>query len=153
MSSFPKVWIGSNVWFGEQARIPILILNTVWCTIVVNWQISCGRLLQPDIAGARWTSPWTVGFDETIITKVLKPCPCERLTVVYETLRYIPNVWIGSNVVGKHGDVQYLQVGECLDMESEQPQCMTKLYCMILRLHVADCNLPLVVQDEETLGL
>lgn len=52
--------------------------------------------------------------------------------MVYETLLYIPNVWIGSNVVGKHAgkhvdDVQYLQVGECLDMESEQPQCMTKL--------------------------
>lgn len=43
--------------------------------------------------------------------------------MVYETLRYIPNVWFGSNVVGKHAgkhvDVQYLQVGECLDMELE----------------------------------
>ena len=47
--------------------------------------------------------------------------------MVCETPLYIPNVWIGSNVVGKHVDVQYLQVGECLDMESEQPQCKTKL--------------------------
>ena len=32
-----------------------------------------------------------------------------------------------SRIAGKHVNLQYLQIGECRDMESEQRQCMTKL--------------------------
>lgn len=85
----------------------LFIATWHWCTM--NKPVNC--------------TIWWSSDHESAYTLPMR----ERLTMVSETLLYITNVWIGSNVVGEHVDVQYLHVGEWLDMESEQPQCMTKL--------------------------